>query len=109
MNKNANSAVFHRAIERSLGPILFLYYEESLVSSNLNSKLFRFHSAHPNQYMGFNCFESSQIISITRTKIFRLKNVTTFLIQTIFLNFKFELVILKPEQYLSEIWYSKRY
>jgi hypothetical protein len=24
-------------------PILFLYYEESLVSSNLNSKLFRFH------------------------------------------------------------------
>ena len=31
----------------SIGPILFLYYEESLVSSNLNSKLFRFHSAHP--------------------------------------------------------------
>ena len=30
----------------SMGPILFLYYEESLVSSNLNSKLFRFHSAH---------------------------------------------------------------
>ena len=25
-----------------IGPILFLYYEESLVSSNLNSKLFRF-------------------------------------------------------------------
>ena len=32
----------------SIGPILFLYYEESLLSSNLNSKLFRFHSAHPN-------------------------------------------------------------
>ena len=30
-----------------MGPILFLYYEESLVSSNLNSKLFWFHSAHP--------------------------------------------------------------
>ena len=26
-----------------IGPILFLYNEESLVSSNLNSKLFRFH------------------------------------------------------------------
>ena len=31
-----------------IGPILFLYYEESLVSSNLNSKLLRFHCAHPN-------------------------------------------------------------
>ena len=31
-----------------MGPILFLYYEETLVPSNLNSKLFRFHSAHPN-------------------------------------------------------------
>ena len=31
-----------------MGPISFLYYEESLVvSSNLNSKLFWFHSAHP--------------------------------------------------------------
>ena len=29
-------------------PILFLYYEESLVSSNLNSKLLRFHCTHPN-------------------------------------------------------------
>ena len=28
-------------------PILFLYYEESLVSSNLNSKLFRFHCVRP--------------------------------------------------------------
>ena len=32
----------------SIGPILFLYYEESLVSSNLNSKLFRFHCVRPN-------------------------------------------------------------
>ena len=31
-------------------PILFLYDEESLVSTNLNSKLFRFQSAHPNLY-----------------------------------------------------------
>ena len=29
-------------------PILFLYYEESLVSSNLNSNLLKFHCAHPN-------------------------------------------------------------
>ena len=33
-----------------IGPILFLYYEESLVSSNLNSKLLRFRCAHPNLY-----------------------------------------------------------
>jgi hypothetical protein len=31
----------------SIGPILFLYYEESLVSSNLNSKQLWFHGAHP--------------------------------------------------------------
>ena len=33
-----------------IGPILFLYYEESLVSSNLNSKqlISRFHGVHPN-------------------------------------------------------------
>ena len=33
-----------------MGPILFLYYEVSLVSSNLNSKLLRFHSFRPNVY-----------------------------------------------------------
>ena len=31
-----------------IGPISFLCYEESLLSSNLNSKLLRFHCAHPN-------------------------------------------------------------
>ena len=31
----------------SIMPIFFLYYEESLVSSNLNSRLLRFHFAHP--------------------------------------------------------------
>ena len=31
----------------SIGPILFLYYEESLVSSNLNSNLLRFHCVRP--------------------------------------------------------------
>ena len=33
-----------------MGPILHLYYEESLVSSNLNSKLFLFHSVRPNKH-----------------------------------------------------------
>ena len=33
-----------------IGPILFLYYEESLVSSNLNLKLFRFHCVRPNEH-----------------------------------------------------------
>ena len=32
----------------SIRPILFLYNEESLVSSHLNSKLFRFHCVRPN-------------------------------------------------------------
>ena len=32
----------------SIEPILFLHYEESLVSSNLNSKQLWFHGAHPN-------------------------------------------------------------
>ena len=32
----------------SIGPILFLCYAESLVSSNLNSKQLMFHGAHPN-------------------------------------------------------------
>ena len=31
----------------SIGPILFLYHEESILSSNLNSKELRFHGAHP--------------------------------------------------------------
>ena len=32
--------------KKIIGSILFSYYEESLVPSNLNSKLFRFYSAH---------------------------------------------------------------
>ena len=32
----------------AIRPILFLYYEESLVSSNMNSKQLRFDGAHPN-------------------------------------------------------------
>ena len=37
--------------KNSIRPILFIYYEESLVSSNLNSKLLRFHCAHPNLHI----------------------------------------------------------
>ena len=35
----------------SIGPILFLCYEESLVRSNLNSKQIRFHGVRPNKDM----------------------------------------------------------
>jgi hypothetical protein len=34
--------------KNSIGPILFLYHGESLVSSNLNSNILWFHCAHPN-------------------------------------------------------------
>ena len=36
------------ATKKPIWSILFLYYEESLVSSNLNSKLFRFHCVRLN-------------------------------------------------------------
>ena len=35
----------------SIGPILFLYHEESILSSNLNSKELRFHGAHLSMYI----------------------------------------------------------
>ena len=38
----------------SIGPTLCLYYEESLVSSNLNSKQFSFHGAHPKSFIPSN-------------------------------------------------------
>ena len=41
-------ATLGRNKKKSIGPILFLYYEESLVSSDLNSKQFRFHGVRPN-------------------------------------------------------------
>ena len=34
--------------KKLIGPVLFSYYEESLVSSNLNSKQLRFHGVRPN-------------------------------------------------------------
>ena len=44
----------------SIGPILFLYYEESLVSSNLNSKLFLFHCVRPN----VQCWMLNEVLDI---------------------------------------------
>ena len=38
-------------VKDGIGPILFLCYEESLVSSNLISKQLRFLGAHPNLYI----------------------------------------------------------
>ena len=35
-------------LSQFIGPVLFLYHEESLVSSNLYSKLFWFHCVRPN-------------------------------------------------------------
>ena len=35
----------------AIRPILFLYYEESLISSNVNSKQLRFDGAHPNLHV----------------------------------------------------------
>ena len=47
----------------SIEPILFLYYEESLVSSNLNSKQLRFHGAHPNEDTYRNLGEVGQVMN----------------------------------------------
>ena len=43
-------ATLGRNKKKSIGPILFLYYEESPVSSNLNSKQLRFHGVRPKLY-----------------------------------------------------------
>ena len=48
--KGRDRATSGRNKQNSIGPILFLYYKESLLSSNLNSKLLRFHCAHPNMH-----------------------------------------------------------
>ena len=48
----------------SIRPILFLYYEESLVSSNLNSKLFRFHRVRPSYHSGLSTLKKYQCHSM---------------------------------------------
>ena len=51
----------------TMGPILHLYYEESLVSSNLNSKLLKFHSVRPNEHVHnyvwfkYSCFSAALV------------------------------------------------
>ena len=53
-----------RMQQKKINLILFLYYEESLMSSNLNSNLLRFHCAHPNVHTKLQTYS-------TRTDIIR--------------------------------------
>ena len=46
------------------GPILFLYYEESLVSSILNSKLFRFDCVRPNVQIGNLTMKIKRLVAV---------------------------------------------
>ena len=48
IDNNNNLAKSERNKKKINGPILFLRFEESLVSSNLSSKLLWFHSVRPN-------------------------------------------------------------
>ena len=48
--------------KKSIGPILSLKYEESLVSSYLNSKLFRFNRVRPNVY-GIRAYNDGRLFS----------------------------------------------
>ena len=52
--------------KNSIGPILFIYYEDILVSSNLNSKQLRFHGVRPNLYT---------YLSILHTKTYSSKSL----------------------------------
>ena len=60
----------------SIGPILFLYHEESLVSSNLDSKQLKFHGAHPNVYGKKNLKE--QLSDVLEIKIQLLNLIYIF-------------------------------
>ena len=53
--------------KKSIGPILFLYYEKCLVSSNLNSKQLRFYGVRPNQEV-FPDTKGSFLLAIRCTK-----------------------------------------
>ena len=63
-----NLATSGRNKKNSIGPILFLYYEESLVSSNLNSKLFRFHCVRPNLHFYFRSVYVSKFLHISNSR-----------------------------------------
>ena len=52
--------------KKSIVPILFLYYEESLVSSNLNSNLLWFHCVRPNIYISLQ-YSNKMILCLTQT------------------------------------------
>ena len=51
LNSNLMIPDFPHIMKIRLAPLKFLYYEENLLSSNLNSKLLWFHSVRPNVHI----------------------------------------------------------
>ena len=76
--------------KKIIWPILSLYYEESLVSSNLNSNLLGFHCPHPKLYI---LWERSSIFKVllnsSRPKYFLQTNFHSFLVWVFPLYFNF--------------------
>ena len=70
-----------------MGSILFLYYEESLVSSYLNSKLLWFHSVRPIVYVwkgfGTRCFLFPISNCITTRSSKEYIHITTYFTYTL--------------------------
>ena len=69
--------------KKSIGPILFLYYEESLLSSSLNSKLFWFHCVRPN----------------TDTFSIAYSSFSSVLLKVLFRTFQYERPCMRIERY----------
>ena len=55
-------------------PILSLYYEECLASSNLNSKLLRFHSVRPNLHTSVSYVMEFLTLWVLESKVFTQKS-----------------------------------
>ena len=62
----------------SIRPILFLYYEKSLVSSNLNSKLFSFHCVRPYLHTYFKCVIRHSFFHIFKDKVLHTYILCTY-------------------------------
>ena len=69
--------------KKIIGPILFLYYEESLVSSNLNSNLLRLHCAHPNDHTMFKYVSAALCIAYKKLNNFTQIKLLFFSLFTI--------------------------
>ena len=67
------------ATKKSIGPILFLYHEESPVSSNLNSNLFRFHCVRPN--VDRSCCSKEIVLQDSCNNAINLNNILTKLVK----------------------------